>query len=615
MDRRRRSKQPRRAPSRTVRRLWLAAAAALVITYAVLLRRASLSTEPPAEKAAERAALFDAARTSMPPPAQALGDDKEEGGKQLRVVGNELLSGLLNAANQRDGDAAKAMLRVEADDTEAQTDLPRTSDAAEEGAAITAATVQSDTQPDTTKPASEAEPKVPVEAAVPGEDALQPVHEFTGADALPVKADATDKPADSHLFTDASYFDSLLAASRQEKVTEEEAHPTHQFTDASYFDNLAREGNAQGDDEQAHLFTDASYFDSLAAVEPTDKVETHASHQFTDASFFDNLGVAPAEEEEQEELPPVKVSRFDDSRLVQYVESSSQAVPMEQRHDFIAGYDATIEYLQNYKTPEGSNEQLFLFFVCSDANGTALDWKPICADAKKTVYDIFAKSPSTNRLVTIYAGPEEVWQGPNMLKENDDLRLKSIPSIMRWDGGAPDAKRSTYGMMIDETVLSEPFLRYLFRNTDRVDERLAQPDVKTKEIVTVKGYEQYSRFIDSYKQNGESYPLFMILMSGRWKSNNRLWCPFSRQSELPLEYAFYAFAPRDARFLIVETYDLYKEWKNPDNEFKKDPTLSPKGVPWFFRVYPEAGGALLFQRVKQRFYMLDSLRLVFEDSA
>lgn len=201
-----------------------------------------------------------------------------------------------------------------------------------------------------------------------------------------------------------------------------------------------------------------------------------------------------------------------------------------------------------------------------------------------------------------------------MLKEDDDLRLKSIPTVMRWDGGSPGAKRSTYGMLIDESVLVEPFLRYLFRNSDQVDDRLAQPDVLTKEIVTVRGYEQYASFVADYKQQGESYPLFMILMSGRWKSNNRLWCPFSRQSELPLEYAFYAFAPRDARFLVVETYSKYNDWRNPDNAFKKDPELHPKGVPWFLRVFPEPGGELRFQRVKQRLYMLDSLRLVFQDS-
>lgn len=396
MDRRRRGKQPRRTVGRTVRRLWLAAAAALVITYAVLLRRATVSTEQPA---ALRAGVASSTTTGPPLILEDETEDEteEQGGKALRIVGNELPAGLLNVVSEKEGGGIKTRVNEDVEEGGGTTAAPTTT------------AVQTAEEPDDEEPSAEET------EAVPGEDALQPLHEFTDTDALPVKGEAGDRSVEEdHLFSDASLFDGLMAGSEKkeagEEEEEEEADSAHGFTDASYFDQLAREADAPEEDEamSAHLFTDASYFDGMAGAEPTEETVSQpaeSTHQFSDASSFDNLGMASVEE--PEEVPPAKFSRFDDSRLVQYVEPPSQAVPMEQRHDVIAGYDAAIEYLQNYSTPEGSGEQLFLFFVCSDANGTALDWKPVCADAKKAVYDVFAKSPSTNRLVTIYAGPEE----------------------------------------------------------------------------------------------------------------------------------------------------------------------------------------------------------------
>lgn len=432
-------------------------------------------------------------------------------------------------------------------------------------------------------------------------------HLFTDIDKLPGRASDAEKDSSlaDHLFSGASYFDNLNVAEGDVGSAE----PT-QTTDAPNLKSIAQaEGSKE--DMAEHLFSDASDLDSMMkAAQPSAPAKVETDLVAIAESKPDDLG-SGSDEEEEEELPPPRYSHFDQSRQVTYIELASEVVPFEQRHDIIAGYDATLEYLANYTTPSGSNEQLFLFFVCSDAYGAPLDWKPICADAKKKVYDVFAKSPSFNRLVTIYSGPEDVWQQPNMLKEDDDLRLKSIPCVMRWDGGTPGAKRSSYGMMIDDTLLSEPFLRYLFRNTDQVDQQFSNPDVATKEIVTVKGYQQYTNYMDTYRQENSTYPLFVILYSGRWKANNRLWCPFSRQSELPLEYSFYAYAPKDARFLVVETYDLYKRWRSPDNEFKQDPILKPKGVPWMLRVFPEANGELRFQKLKGRLYIQESLEKIF----
>eukprot|EP00644_Phytophthora_capsici_P014235 jgi/Phyca11/99076/e_gw1.3.912.1 len=308
-----------------------------------------------------------------------------------------------------------------------------------------------------------------------------------------------------------------------------------------------------------------------------------------------------------------KSRRFDKSRL--NLETSNVSIPFEKRHHVIFGYNATLTYLQLYMKPADSKENLFLFFTCSDSKGGRDDWNPNCATAREKVYATFAKSPSTNRLVTIHAGPREDWRGGNAFTDDDDLRLKAVPTVMRWDGGAPNALRSTWGVLVDNSILYEPLVRYLFRNADEQDNLLAKTEVETKEIITLRGYAQYRTFMEKYALNGSAYPLFMMMVSGRFERNNRLWCPWCRQSEMPVEYAFYAYAPANAKLVLVETYDKHSEWRNPENEFKQDPQLAMKGVPWFYRVYPGPPGApLTYQRVKKKFYILEALQQVFQDS-
>ncbi|POM80743.1 Hypothetical protein PHPALM_1378 [Phytophthora palmivora] len=286
--------------------------------------------------------------------------------------------------------------------------------------------------------------------------------------------------------------------------------------------------------------------------------------------------------------------RFDKSRLVlETSQKSNASIPFEKRHHSIFGYNATLAYLQLYMKAADSQEELFLFFTCSDNKGGRDDWNPNCATAREKVYATFAKSPSTNRLVTIHAGPREDWMGGNAFTDDNDLRLKAVPTVMRWDGGAPGALRSTWGVLVDNSILYEPFLRYLFRNADKNDKLLAKPEVETKEIVTLRGYTQYRAYMDTYAGNGTAYPLFIMMVSGRFQRNNRLWCPWCRQSEMPVEYAFYAYAPANAKLVLVETYDKYSEWRNPENEFKQDPQLAMKGFccsSSATRMPPKAGG-------------------------
>ncbi|KAF1774490.1 Thioredoxin-like fold [Phytophthora cactorum] len=192
-------------------------------------------------------------------------------------------------------------------------------------------------------------------------------------------------------------------------------------------------------------------------------------------------------------------------------EQLNASIPFEKRHHVIFGYNATLTYLQLYTKSVDSKEELFLFFTCSESKGGRDDWNPNCATAREKVYATFAKSPSTNRLVTIHAGPREDWMGGNAFTDDDDLRLKAVPTLMRWDGGALGALRSTWGVLVDNSILYEPLVRYLFRNADEQDKLLAKPEVETKEILTLRGYAQYRAYMESYAGNGTAYPLFMMM--------------------------------------------------------------------------------------------------------
>ncbi|GMF27464.1 unnamed protein product [Phytophthora fragariaefolia] len=265
------------------------------------------------------------------------------------------------------------------------------------------------------------------------------------------------------------------------------------------------------------------------------------------------------------------------------VATSKAVLSFADRHDVVSGYDAAMKYLANYTTPAGSDERLFLFFVCGDEHGLQTTWRQVCVDASKLVYDVFAKSPSRNRLLTIHAGSKQYWSAPNAFFKDGDLKVKMIPGIMQWHGGHPGAKRATSGMIIEESMLYEPLLRYLFKNEDTPDPLLAPDKIASKEIVFLKGYKDYRQYMDAVAAGtvaSSQGPMFLLLVAGRLESNNRQWCPYCRYSEISVEYAFYAFAPPGSRFVKVETVNSYGTWKNPANEWKQDTALKVRGVPW-----------------------------------
>ncbi|KAJ8524725.1 hypothetical protein ON010_g16392 [Phytophthora cinnamomi] len=140
-------------------------------------------------------------------------------------------------------------------------------------------------------------------------------------------------------------------------------------------------------------------------------------------------------------------------------------------------------------------------------------------------------------------------------------------------------------MLVQRSLYDEPFLRYLFKNTDQPEALFAADNIKNKRIITVNGYDAYVDAMIKYEEEENPVPTFLMMVSGRFKNNKRPWCPYCRYSELPLEYAFYAYAPKNARMIRVEVTDSYAEWRKR-NDFTRDENLQLRIVPLMFKIDP-----------------------------
>jgi hypothetical protein len=332
-----------------------------------------------------------------------------------------------------------------------------------------------------------------------------------------------------------------------------------------------------------------------AAIAPVDRVIVETAQPLV-APVVKDLTQAP---EALAAAPPIPVTQ---------AITAPPALVRNDRHEKLHGYRQAMSYLDTYQAAPG--ESLFLYFACSDDQFNAFEWSDECKIASKRVYDVFAKSPLTNRLVTIYAGSENYWNYQNKFRNDPDLRVKTVPSIMKWHGNGGE----TSGMMITDSLEDEPLVRYLFKNKDQPDQFLnAAAMAETKTIETVKSYEAFQAKLAEYKAESKPRrPLYLLFVSGRISTNNRPWCPYCRYSELPLEYGFYAFAPPKARLLRVEVTPTYAEWKTP-NKFNRDPALGPlRGVPAFFTVQELASKELKMERIYERFDRVASLKDLFD---
>ncbi|OWZ08556.1 hypothetical protein PHMEG_00018874 [Phytophthora megakarya] len=312
---------------------------------------------------------------------------------------------------------------------------------------------------------------------------------------------------------------------------------------------------------------------------------------------------APAQE-------PVNAPEIETKAVPQPMMPAATVVPFESRHQTISGYAETMKFLENYQY--NPNESLFLFFICSDDQFKADDWSEECVKGRQHVYDVFSKSPGRNRLVTVLAGSEKYWKHQNDFYNDPDLRVKGVPCVMQWEGRSG----RTSGMLVQRSLYDEPFLRYLFKNTDQPKLLFAAEDVKNKQIITVNGYDAYVDAMIKYEKEENPVPTFLMMVSGRFRNNNRPWCPYCRYSELPLEYAFYTYAPKNARMIRVEVTDSYSEWR-ARTEFTNDENLQLKIVPLMFKIKqlppkaPNGPRSIQFTQHKVRYDELASVRELF----
>ncbi|KAG7388639.1 hypothetical protein PHYBOEH_007781 [Phytophthora boehmeriae] len=310
------------------------------------------------------------------------------------------------------------------------------------------------------------------------------------------------------------------------------------------------------------------------------------------------------------ELATAAVPIVEDLRPVEKVKSVASYVPFEQRHQVISGYHKTMKFLENYQY--NPDESLFLLFMCSDQQFNAEDWSEECVEGKKHVYDVFSKSPGRNKLVTVLAGSQKYWKYQNDFYNDADLRVKGVPCLMRWEGKSG----RTSGMLVQRSLYDEPFLRYLFLNTDQPEVLFSTEAVKTKKITTINGYEAYRSAMETFKREENPGTTFVMMVSGRFKNNNRPWCPYCRYSELPIEYAFFSYAPKNSRIIRVEVTDTYSQWKH-GNEFTRDPELGLKIVPLMFEIQqvpaisPNASKTIKYTPHKVPYDELASLRELF----
>ncbi|CAI5739430.1 unnamed protein product [Peronospora destructor] len=292
------------------------------------------------------------------------------------------------------------------------------------------------------------------------------------------------------------------------------------------------------------------------------------------------------------------------------VAAATTAYSFAGRHQEISGYAATMKFLENYQY--NPNESLFLFFMCSDEQFKASEWSEVCVEGKKHVYDMFSKSPEPNRLVTVFAGSETYWKYQNEFYNDPDLRVKGVPCIMKWEGHSG----RTEGMLVKRSLYDEPFLRYLFKNMDQPEVLFVPENIKSKQMITVKGYDGYVDIMAKYEYEENPVPTFLMMVAGRFQNNNRPWCPYCRYSELPVEYAFYSYAPKNARMIHVEVADTYSEWKKR-KEFAHDENLQLKLVPLMFHIQtiPAATAndtkSIIFTPHMAHYDELDSLRELF----
>ncbi|KAI9917877.1 hypothetical protein PsorP6_012636 [Peronosclerospora sorghi] len=228
---------------------------------------------------------------------------------------------------------------------------------------------------------------------------------------------------------------------------------------------------------------------------------------------------------------------------------------------------------------------------------------------------IFTSSPVHNQLVTIYAVSATYWNYQNDFCNDPNLRVRGVPCLLKWLG----QRGRTEGMLLQRSLYDELFLRYLFQNPDQPDVLPTPEDRQQKQIRTVQWYTGYQDVVTTYRNERNPVPTFLMMVYGRFEHNRRPCCPYCRYSELPLEYMFYAYAPKHSWMIRVDVTPTYAAWRTA-HAILTDPHLHLYLVPLLFSMHQVGGGlngtpSIQFSPHKARYDELAPLRDLFQSFA
>jgi hypothetical protein len=117
----------------------------------------------------------------------------------------------------------------------------------------------------------------------------------------------------------------------------------------------------------------------------------------------------------------------------------------------------------------------------------------------------------------------------------------------------------------------DPISRNIFRFSNITTQKIS-----TMASITVEGYEALNKALK--EQSGKVFVLF----SGSPNADGVSWCPDCVKAD-PVISRNFANAPSDSVFIHCHVGDR-TYWKNPNNEFRKDPKFAIRCVPTLLKI-------------------------------
>nr|CCA22749.1 conserved hypothetical protein [Albugo laibachii Nc14] len=292
--------------------------------------------------------------------------------------------------------------------------------------------------------------------------------------------------------------------------------------------------------------------------------------------------------------------------------------PILSRHTILKRYADLHAFLLKHDqemSQKKTNKILVLLFTCDEDIEDSSQWMTLCNRATDMINQTFKKADERYHLVTTHVGSESKWKkSTNPYKSDFDLKLKRIPTLMRWDGNG-----RTSMTLWQHSLLEQASLDYIFEIADNTSEAsIARTWEGKKKYKVTNNYTDYRAMLEQYRTrpNNEDEHLFYVsFVSGHLKENNRPWCPYCRFAEVPIHIAYHAHAPLNARLIRAEVTDEYRDWKQRKSPFQNQPELKLTVVPALYNVTRSPtndGFQLKFDRILVRLDLIAELRPLFQ---